>query len=162
MVLISRLWSEIQRRFYGHDDLSVRDETLQRYFICSRYVASMSSDFIAWIIAIALGVAVVGLGWRRELADTTRNWLPQFGEASEQATVPPGPSDAVQRRRPLSPGQRRWIAGGYLLISLGNAALALLGADDRLFHAIIAALFALLAVAFLLKKWPPSVDGSIS
>jgi hypothetical protein len=23
-----RLWSQIQRRFYGHDDLSVRDETL--------------------------------------------------------------------------------------------------------------------------------------
>ncbi len=28
MILISRLWSQIQRRFYGHDDLSVRDETL--------------------------------------------------------------------------------------------------------------------------------------
>jgi hypothetical protein len=24
----SRLWSQIQRRFYGHDDLSARDETL--------------------------------------------------------------------------------------------------------------------------------------
>jgi hypothetical protein len=48
----------------------------------------MSSDFIAWIVAIALGVAVVGLGWRRKLADTTRNWLPWFGETSEQATVP--------------------------------------------------------------------------
>jgi hypothetical protein len=122
----------------------------------------MSSDFIAWIVAIALGVAVVGLGWRRKLADTTRNWLPRFGEASEQATVPPGPSDAEQRHRPLSPRQRRRIVWGYLLISLCNAALALLGADDRLFHAIIAALFALSAVAFLLKKWPPFVDGSIS
>lgn len=122
----------------------------------------MSSDFIAWIVAIALGVAVVGLGWRRKLADTTRNWLPRFGEASEQATVPPGPSDAEQRRRPLSSRQRRWIVWGYLLISLCNAALALLGADDRLFHAIIAALFALSAVAFFLKKWPISVDGSIS
>jgi hypothetical protein len=122
----------------------------------------MSSDFIAWVVAIALGVAVVGLGWRRKLADTTRNWLPRFGEASEQATVPPGLSDAEKRRRPLSPQQRRWIVWGYLLIGLCNAALALLGADDRLFHAIIAALFALSAVAFLLKKWPPSVDGSIS
>jgi hypothetical protein len=26
--LLSRLWSQIQRRFYRHDDLSVRDETL--------------------------------------------------------------------------------------------------------------------------------------
>jgi predicted lysophospholipase L1 biosynthesis ABC-type transport system permease subunit len=59
-------------------------------------------------------------------------------------------------------GKRRWIVWGYLLISLCNAALALLWANDRLLHAIIAALWVLSAVAFLLKKWPPSVDGSIS
>jgi hypothetical protein len=112
----------------------------------------MSNDLIAWMVAIALGVAVVGLGWRRKLADTTRDWLPRFGEAREQATVSPGLSDGEQRRRPLSPRQRRWIVWGYLLISLCNAALALLGAEDRLFHAILAALFALSAVAFLLKK----------
>src|SRR4051794_31428675 len=84
----------------------------------------MSSDFIAWIVAIALGAAVVGLGWQRKLANTTRNWLPRFGEASEQVTVAPGLSDREQRRRPLSPRQRRWIVWGYLLLSLCNAALA--------------------------------------
>jgi hypothetical protein len=34
----------------------------------------MSSDLIAWIVAITLGFAVVGLGLRRDLADITRNW----------------------------------------------------------------------------------------
>lgn len=130
--------------------------------IYPRYVAPMNSGFIAWIVAIALGVTVVGLGWRRKLADTTRNWLPRFGEASEPAAVPTGPSDVGQRRRPLSPRQRRWIVWGYLLLSLCNAVLALFGADGRLFYALIATLWALSAVALFLKKWPPSVDGSIS
>jgi hypothetical protein len=40
----------------------------------------MSSDLMAWIVAITLGLAVVGLGLRRYLADITRNWLPRFGE----------------------------------------------------------------------------------
>jgi hypothetical protein len=123
----------------------------------------MSSDLIAWVVAITLGIAVVVLGLRRNLSDTTRNGLPRFGGDPERATATLGLYEGEERRRrPLSPGQRRWIVWGYLLMSLGNAALALLAADDRLFHAIIAALFVLLAVAFLLKKWPPSVDGSIS
>lgn len=84
------------------------------------------------------------------IVDSAEDQLPRFGDASEQATVPRGRSNAEQRRRPLSPRQRRWIVWGYLLISLCNAALALLGADDWLFHAIIAVLFALSAVAFLL------------
>jgi hypothetical protein len=33
--------------------------------------AWMSNDLIAWMVVIALGVAVVGLGWRRKLADST-------------------------------------------------------------------------------------------
>jgi hypothetical protein len=122
----------------------------------------MSSDLIAWVVAITLGVAVVGLGLRRNLADTTRNWLPRPGEASEWVNATRGSTDGERRRRPLSPRRRRWIVWGYLLFSLCNAALALLWANERLFHAIIAALFALNALAVLLKKWPPSVDGSIS
>ena len=122
----------------------------------------MSSDLIAWVVAITLGVAVVVLGLRRNLSDTTRNWLPRFGEGSGEAIGPPKPSDVERRRRPLSPRQRRWMAGLYLLICLSNAARALLEADDRLLHATFAALFALAAVAFLLKWWPPSVDRSIS
>lgn len=122
----------------------------------------MGSDLIALAFALALGTAVVILGLRRNLGDTTRDWLPRFGEASEHATATPGPSDGGQRRRPLSPRQRRWIAGGYLLIGLCNAAFAVLSADDRVFHATIAALWVLIAVAFLLKKWPPSVDRSVA
>lgn len=114
----------------------------------------MSNDLIAWIVAIALGVAVVGLGWRRNLGEMTRDWLPRFGEASEQMIATPDSFDGEQRRRPLSPRQRRWIVGGYLLFSLWNAILAALSADDRLFHAILAAGFAFSAVA-LLKKWRP-------
>lgn len=122
----------------------------------------MSSDFIAWIVAIALGVAVVGLGLRRNLADTTRNWLPRSGEASEWVTATLEAPGSERRRHPLSPRQRRWTVGLYLLISLWNAAQVLIWVDDRLRHTIIAVLFALIAVVYLLKKWPPVEDGSIS
>jgi hypothetical protein len=44
----------------------------------------MSSDFVAWVIAIALGIAVVVLGLRRNLSETTRNWLPRFGGDPER------------------------------------------------------------------------------
>jgi hypothetical protein len=122
----------------------------------------MSSDLIAWVVAITLGVAVVGLGLRRNLGDTTRTWLPRFGEGSARTTATSGSLDGERRRRPLSPRQRRWMVGGYLLLSLCNAALALPWAKDRLLHAIIAALFALCAVGVWRKKLPLSVNWSIS
>ena len=120
----------------------------------------MNSDLIAWSVAIALGIAVVGLGWRRNLDATTRNWLPCFGE--ERTVVAPVPSADWQRRRPLSPRLRRWIVGCYLLMGLYNAASVALWADGRVFHAIMAVLFALGAVGFLLKGSPSSLDGSSS
>jgi hypothetical protein len=123
----------------------------------------MGSDLIAWIVAGTLGVVVVGLGLRRDLGDATRDWLPRPGEASgREATMLRSPEGAQQRRRPLSPQQRRWIVRGYVLMSLGNAALAVVWANDRWFHGVIAVLFALSALAFWLKKWPPPVEGSVS
>ena len=98
----------------------------------------MSRDLIVLIIAITLGVAVVGLGRRHPIHLLV--------------------STSVVRSPPL---QRRLIVCGYLLISLCNAALAV-WADERLLHAIIAAGFALSAVAYWLKKWPYSVGGSTS
>lgn len=64
----------------------------------------MSSDLIALAVAITLGIAVVVLGLRRNLSDTTRNGLPPFGGASEGATVMLGLYEGEERRRrPLSP-----------------------------------------------------------
>jgi peptidoglycan/LPS O-acetylase OafA/YrhL len=37
----------------------------------------MSSDLIAWVVAVTLGIAVVVLGLQRNLSDTTR-WLVSF------------------------------------------------------------------------------------
>jgi hypothetical protein len=34
----------------------------------------MSNDLIAWVVAITLGIAVVVLGLRRNLSETTRKW----------------------------------------------------------------------------------------
>jgi hypothetical protein len=121
------------------------------YFTCCRYVGSMSSEFIAWVVAIALGIAVVGLGLRRNLADVTRSWLPRYGEAPEPVTVLSESSEGGQARRQLSPRQRQFAIWGYLIISLCNAALAVLWADNRLLHAISAAVFATGAVVFILK-----------
>jgi hypothetical protein len=122
----------------------------------------MSSDLIAWIVAITLGLAVVGLELRRDLAEVTRNWLPWFGEVAERSTATQGPSDGGQGRRQFSPRQRQWVIWAYLLISLCNAVLAVLWADNRLLHAVSAALFAIGAVVLMLKRSPSSLDGSTS
>jgi hypothetical protein len=111
----------------------------------------MSSDLVAWVVAITLGIAVVVLGLRRNLSDTTRNGLPRFGGDPERATATLGPYEGGEGwRRPLSPRQRRWMICGYLM-SLTFAAFAVLSAHDRLLNAILAATFALNAVMSWLK-----------
>jgi hypothetical protein len=120
----------------------------------------MGSDLVAWVVAIGLGVSVVGLGLRRNLGDATRSWLPRFGEASEQVAATPAPSTEGQGSRELSPRQRRWVIRGYLLFSLCYAAVAVLSTDDRLANAIFAALFALSAVVLLRRRSPSSSSGS--
>lgn len=112
----------------------------------------MSSDLVAWVVGITLGIAVVGLGLRRNLGDVTRSWLPRFGEAPKPVTATPESFDGGQGRRQLSPRQRQFVNWGYLLISLWNAALAVLAADNRLLHVISAALFGIVAVVLMLKE----------
>lgn len=112
----------------------------------------MSSDFIALVVATTLGTAVVGLGLRRNLADVTQSWLPRFGEPPEPSTAPPGSLfDSGQRRRQLSPRQRRFYLWGYLLLSACYAAFAVLRGDNRLMHVLIAAGFAACAVVVMRK-----------
>jgi hypothetical protein len=125
-------------------------------------VVSMSSDLIAWIVAIGLGIAVVALGLRRNLGETTRNWLPRSEGVSEQETGALGPSGDGQRRRPLSPRQRQWMSGGFLLLGLAYAVMAMLWANDRLIHAVFAVLWVIVAVAYFRGKLPLSVSRSTS
>jgi hypothetical protein len=122
----------------------------------------MSSDLIAWVVAVTLGIAVVGLGLRRNLGGTTRNWLPRFEGASEQETGALGPSGDGQRRRLLSRRQRRWMSGGFLLLGLAYAVMAMLWANDRLIHAVFAALWVIIAVAYFQGKLPLPVNRSTS
>jgi hypothetical protein len=123
----------------------------------------MSSDLIAWVVAITLGTAVVILGLRRNLSETTRNGLPRFGGDPERATATLGLYEGEEgRRRPLSPRQRRWLVSFYLLIALTDAAFAVLSADDRLFHASTAGLWALGAVFLLWQGSSHPSDGSAS
>lgn len=119
----------------------------------------MSSDLIALIVAIGLGIAVVAVGLRRDLSETTRSGLPRFGKAPEQATEMIGP---FERGRPLSPKLARWLALPYLLMGVGNAVDAVSSSDDRLMHVVAAAVFALGAVALFLRKWPYSTRAPAS
>jgi hypothetical protein len=120
----------------------------------------MSSDLIAWIIAITLGATVVTLGLRRNLSEITRNGLPRFGVDPERATATLGLYEGeARRRRPLSPRQRRWLASFYLLIALTDATSAVLSADSRLLHASTAGLWALGAVFILRQGSSHSSDG---
>jgi hypothetical protein len=54
------------------------------------------------------------------------------------------------------------MIGTYLLMSLTFATFAVLSAHDRLFHAILAATFALNAAVLWLKRSPSSLDVSAS
>lgn len=118
----------------------------------------MSGDLIALVVALTLGTAVVILGLRRNLSETTRKGLPRFGGDPEGATL--GLYEGEERqRRPLSPRQRRWQVSVYLLLALIQAASAVLSSDDRLIHAATAALAALGVVVLLLRK-PPVVCAS--
>lgn len=124
----------------------------------------MDTDLIALIVAIGLGTAVVVVGLRRDLSETTRRNLPRFGEDSEPpATATVGLWEGERRgrpRRPLSPRQARWLASLYLLIGIGNATIAVLSSDGRLLRAATAALFTLGAVLLWLRKWPNSAAAA--
>jgi hypothetical protein len=123
----------------------------------------MSSDLIAWVVAITFGIAVVVVGLRRNLSETTRNGLPRFGGDPERATPTLGLYEGEERRRrPLSPRQRRWLVSFYLLIALTYATFAVLSADSRLHDAGIAGLFALGAVFLLWQGSSHPSDGSAS
>lgn len=102
-------------------------------------------------LAIGVGAAVVVLGLRRDLSHTTRDGLPRLGNHSEQVTESLGFYEGEERRRrPLSPREMRLMGSLYLLLSVINAALAVLGGG--LFYAVIAALWALAAVWWLKRS----------
>lgn len=118
----------------------------------------MSNDLIAWVVGITLATAVVALGLRRNLADVTRSWLPQFGAAPKLVTAMPDSFDSGQKSRQLSPRQRQLVIWSFLFFGFCEAAFAILGANDRLLHASTAALFAIGAVLHMLR--PPSSLGT--
>ena len=122
----------------------------------------MSSDLIAWVVGIVLGVAVVGLGLRRNLADVTQSWLPRFDEGPGSAAATLESSDGGQGRRQFSPRERRFALWAYPLLSACNAVFAVLSTDNRVGYAIIAVLFALVAVALKLEWGPYSLKGPAS
>lgn len=123
----------------------------------------MSSDLIGLVVAVTLAIAVVILGLRRNLSETTRNGLPRFGGDPERATATLGLYEGGERRRrPLSPRQRRWLSGGFLLLGLAYAVMAILWANDRLIHAVFAALWVIIAVAYFQGKLPLSMKRSTS
>lgn len=115
----------------------------------------MSTDLIAGVIGLALGIAVVVLGLRRNLSEVTRGWLPRYGEASKAATVWPEFYEGGRRDRRLSPRRRKLGIWLYAFISLCNAAFAVHGAHDRGMHAANAAVFAIGAVVFTLRRPSP-------
>jgi hypothetical protein len=123
----------------------------------------MSSDLIALVVALTLGAAVVILGSRRNLSETTRDGLPQFVGNPERTTAMLELYEGEKRqRRPLSPRQRRWLVSFYLLMALTDATFAVLWADDRLRHASTAGLFALGAMFLLWQGSSHRSNGSAS
>ena len=112
----------------------------------------MSSDLIAGVIGITLGVVVVGVGLRRKLSDVTRRGLPQYERDPEATSIATELYTGPQRRNQLSPPMRRLGIGLYLSMGLCYAVFAVLKADERWMHASLAALFVVNAVVFFLRR----------
>jgi hypothetical protein len=54
------------------------------------------------------------------------------------------------------------MSGGFLLLGLAYAVMAMLWANDRLIHAVFAALWVIIAVAYFQGKLSLSVNRSTS
>lgn len=108
----------------------------------------MSSDLIAGVVALALGLAVVVLGLRRDLSEVTRSWLPRW-DTPEDAPAAPGPQGGGREHRDLSPRQRRLLAAFYFLFAILWASEAVFWADDRLLHGVLAGLWVVTAVVLV-------------
>ena len=54
------------------------------------------------------------------------------------------------------------MSGGFLLLGLAQAAMAMLWTNDRVIHAVFAVLWAIIAVAYFQGKLPLSVNRSPS
>lgn len=111
----------------------------------------MSSDLIAGVVALALGVVVVGVGLRRNLSEVTRSSLPRY-ERDPEATAIATELYAGERRNQLSPMTRKFGICFYLLISLSSATFAVLGGRDRPMHVLMAATAAVGVVGFVLRR----------
>lgn len=120
----------------------------------------MSSDLIALVVAVTLGAVVVVVGLRRNLADTTLNWLPRSGDDSEREVATPISPDWGRRRRPLTRRQRRWRGGLFLLLGLAYAVMALVWSDNRLFDAFLAALWMILAAGHFRGSSTSDIDSN--
>jgi hypothetical protein len=117
----------------------------------------MSSDLIAGVVAIAFGVVVVGMGLRRNLSDVTRSSLPRYVRDPEATTIATELYDDAERRNQLSPLTRKLNIGLYLFMGLAYATFAALGTRERLMHVGLAALFAVAALMFFLRR-PSSAE----
>lgn len=112
----------------------------------------MSSSLVALALAIALTAAVVVIGLRRNLSETTREGLPRFEGGSEGATTHLDLYEGGERpRRPLSWRQRLGLAAFYLVLALMQVVDAVQSSDDRLLHVATAFAWALGAVVILLN-----------
>jgi peptidoglycan/LPS O-acetylase OafA/YrhL len=122
----------------------------------------MSSDLLAVLIAVGLGAAVVILGLKRNLSETTRSGLPRYG-GPERATATLGLYEGEERpRRRPSRREQRWFVAVYLVWALFEAAVAVLSSHDTLIHAAMAGLLLLAVAVLLLRKTRDSSDEPAS
>jgi hypothetical protein len=123
----------------------------------------MSSGLLVLAFALALGAAVVVVGLRRNLSETTRNGLPRFEGEDDRPTVTPGLYEGVERpRRPPSRRQWRWFVLFYVLWAFSTVAIAIFSSHDRSSHEIDAAIFMVGVVVLVLRRPRDSPEGPTS
>lgn len=107
----------------------------------------MSSSLVAFALAGVLAAAVVVIGLRRNLSQTTREGLPEFGGDPEGVTTNLDLYQGEERPRgPLSRRQQLSFLAIFLIFAIVQIVDAILSADDRLQH-LAGALLVLVAIA---------------
>ncbi len=123
----------------------------------------MSRDILALVIAGVLGAAVIAVGMRRNLSETTRDGIRRFERDPEEGGATLGLYQGPVGPQPQrSPRQWRWLAPFYLVFALVYGVFATSSAHERPWHLAMAGTWVLFGLIALWRGFFQRSEGPAS